>query len=54
VLIGNGVSVMFAAVASALLGTWIYGFLRPKLPRSEQVVEICLLRCLNPRAMSTG
>lgn len=31
-LIGGGVSVMLAAVASALLGTWIYGLLRPRLP----------------------
>jgi len=32
-LIGNGVSVMLVAIASALLGTWIYGWLRPRLPR---------------------
>jgi uncharacterized membrane protein YedE/YeeE len=32
-LIGNGVSVMIAAVVSALLGTWIYGLLAPVLPR---------------------
>jgi uncharacterized membrane protein YedE/YeeE len=31
-LIGNGVSVMIVAVLSALLGTWIYGLLRPNLP----------------------
>jgi hypothetical protein len=31
-LIGNGVSVMIVAILSALLGTWTYGFLRPKLP----------------------
>jgi uncharacterized protein len=31
-LIGNGVSVMIVAVLSALLGTWIYGLLRPGLP----------------------
>lgn len=31
-LIGNGVSVMIVAVFSALLGTWLYGLLRPKLP----------------------
>jgi hypothetical protein len=31
-LIGNGVSVMTVAVISALLGTWIYGWLRPRLP----------------------
>jgi uncharacterized protein len=32
VLVGNGVTVMLAAIASALAGTWLYGFLRPKLP----------------------
>jgi uncharacterized membrane protein YedE/YeeE len=31
-LIGDGVSVMIAAVLSALLGTWTYGLLRPRLP----------------------
>jgi hypothetical protein len=31
-LIGNGVSVMAVAVLSALLGTWVYGLLRPRLP----------------------
>jgi uncharacterized membrane protein YedE/YeeE len=31
-LIGNGVSVMIAAVFSALFGTWIYGLLRSRLP----------------------
>ena len=31
-LIGDGVTVMFAAVVSALLGTWAYGWMRPKLP----------------------
>jgi hypothetical protein len=31
-LIGNGVSVMIVAVLSALLGTWTYGLLRPRLP----------------------
>jgi hypothetical protein len=31
-LIGDGVSVMIAAVLSALLGTWVYGWLRPQLP----------------------
>lgn len=31
-LIGNGVTVMFAALVSALLGTWAYGWIRPKLP----------------------
>ena len=32
-LIGNGVSVIVAAVLSALVGTWTYGLLRPRLPR---------------------
>jgi len=31
-LIGNGASVMIAAVVSALAGTWVYGWLRPLLP----------------------
>ena len=31
-LLGSGVTVFAAAVASALLGTWVYGFLRPSLP----------------------
>jgi uncharacterized membrane protein YedE/YeeE len=31
-LIGGGVPVMIAALASALAGTWLYGFLRPHLP----------------------
>jgi uncharacterized membrane protein YedE/YeeE len=31
-LVGNGVTVMIAAISSALAGTWLYGFLRPKLP----------------------
>jgi uncharacterized membrane protein YedE/YeeE len=31
-LIGNGVTVMIVAVASALAGTWTYGWLRPHLP----------------------
>jgi uncharacterized membrane protein YedE/YeeE len=30
-LIGNGVTVMIAAVVSALAGTWAYGWLRPRL-----------------------
>jgi len=30
-LVGNRVSVMAVAVVSALLGTWVYGLLRPKL-----------------------
>ena len=31
-LLGNGVTVMIVAIGSALAGTWLYGFLRPKLP----------------------
>lgn len=31
-LIGNGLTVMVAALASALLGTWVYGHLRERLP----------------------
>ena len=31
-LIGNGLTVMILAVGSALAGTWLYGFLRPRLP----------------------
>jgi len=31
-LVGNGVTVMIAAIASALVGTWLYGVLRPSLP----------------------
>jgi hypothetical protein len=31
-LVGGGVPVMAVAVASALAGTWLYGFLRPRLP----------------------
>ena len=31
-LIGNGVTVMIAAVISALFGTWVYGLLRSSLP----------------------
>ena len=34
VLIGNGLSVMVAALASALLGAWTYGRLRHRLPHS--------------------
>jgi uncharacterized protein len=32
-LVGNGVTVMIVAIASALAGTWLYGVLRAKLPR---------------------
>ena len=31
-LIGNGVTVMVAVLASALAGTWVYGYLKPLLP----------------------
>ena len=31
-LVGGGVPVMIVALASALAGTWLYGFLRPHLP----------------------
>ena len=31
-LIGGGLSVMLAALASAIAGTWTYGALRPRLP----------------------
>jgi uncharacterized membrane protein YedE/YeeE len=31
-LLGNGVTVMVVAIGSALAGTWLYGFLRPRLP----------------------
>ena len=31
-LVGAGVPVMVVAIASALAGTWTYGYLRPKLP----------------------
>ena len=31
-LVGNGVTVMIVAIGSALAGTWLYGWLRPRLP----------------------
>jgi hypothetical protein len=31
-LVGTGVTVMIAAIGSALAGTWLYGFLRARLP----------------------
>ncbi len=31
-LVGSGASVMLAVLASAMLGTWVYGALRPRLP----------------------
>ena len=30
--LGAGTSVMIVAILSALLGVWLYGYLRPKLP----------------------
>jgi hypothetical protein len=32
-LVGHGVTVMMVAIGSALAGTWLYGLLRPRLPR---------------------
>ena len=31
-LVGNGVGVVVVTLASAVLGTWVYGALRPQLP----------------------
>lgn len=31
-LVGSGVSVVLAVILAALLGTWTYGHLRPRLP----------------------
>ncbi len=31
-LVGSGVTVMIVSVGSAIAGTWLYGFLRPRLP----------------------
>jgi len=31
-LVGDGVTVMIAAIGSALAGTWVYGLLRSRLP----------------------
>jgi uncharacterized membrane protein YedE/YeeE len=31
-LVGNGITVMLAAIAAALAGTWLYALLRPHLP----------------------
>lgn len=31
-LFGNGIGVFIVAIASAVIGTWTYGYLRPKLP----------------------
>jgi len=32
-LVGNGITVMAAAIVAALAGTWLYGQLRPRLPQ---------------------
>lgn len=31
-LVGSGITVMIATIASAIAGTWTYGWLRPRLP----------------------
>lgn len=31
-LVGSGVTVMVVALVSAAFGTWVYGYLRPRLP----------------------
>jgi uncharacterized protein len=31
-LVGAGVPVMLVAIVSALAGTWLYGYMRPRLP----------------------
>jgi len=31
-LVGAGAPVMLVAILSALVGTWTYGYLRPRLP----------------------
>ena len=31
-LLGNGVTVIIVAIVSAVAGTWLYGFLKPRLP----------------------
>lgn len=31
-LVGGGITVMIVAIAAAMAGTWLYGFLRPRLP----------------------
>jgi uncharacterized membrane protein YedE/YeeE len=33
ILVGAGVPVMAVAVASAVAGTWVHGYLRSRLPR---------------------
>ncbi len=31
-LLGNGVTVMIVAIGSAMVGTWLYGLVKPRLP----------------------
>ena len=31
-LLGSGISVMVLPIVSAIAGTWVYGYLRPRLP----------------------
>ena len=31
-LVGNGMSVMIVAIGAAMAGTWVYGWMRPRLP----------------------
>ena len=31
-LLGSGISVMVVPIVSAIAGTWVYGYLRPRLP----------------------
>jgi uncharacterized membrane protein YedE/YeeE len=33
ILVGAGMPVMMVAIVSAVAGTWVHGYLRPKLPR---------------------
>ena len=33
ILVGAGMPVMMVAIVSALAGTWVHGYVRPKLPR---------------------
>ena len=32
-LLGSGISVMVVPIVSAIAGTWVYGYLRPRLPQ---------------------
>jgi hypothetical protein len=43
-LVGAGTSVMIAAIASALAGTWVYGLLRTARPERVQRVPISPVR----------